>query len=58
MSTKEIHGLFGDEEILLASAKKLVIPSSLNFVIAKLSNLEPILFLRAKLANEKSITHF
>ena len=24
MSTKEIHGLFGDEEILLASAKKLV----------------------------------
>jgi hypothetical protein len=24
MSTKEIHGLFGDEEILLASAKELV----------------------------------
>lgn len=24
MSTKEIHGLFGDEEVLLASAKKLV----------------------------------
>lgn len=24
MNTKEIHGLFGDEEILLASAKKLV----------------------------------
>lgn len=24
MSTKEIHGLFGDEEVLLASAKRLV----------------------------------
>jgi hypothetical protein len=24
MSTKEIHGLFGDEDVLLASAKKLV----------------------------------
>ena len=24
MSTKEIHGLFGDEEVLLTSAKKLV----------------------------------